>query len=139
MAAPTSPCDVKILLANSEPSTHGTLLALDVLEIERRLGDLAHLRGGPREHLRALEMIGELDQRLCGDDLHVRARPGGLRPAGERADQTLAVAPIAAGSTPATGAIEPSRPSSPSTVRPAAASCGIAPIAAISPSAIGRS
>src|SRR6266536_1870014 len=23
MAAPTSPCDVKILLANSEPSTHG--------------------------------------------------------------------------------------------------------------------
>ncbi len=24
MAAPTSPCDVKILLANSEPSTHGT-------------------------------------------------------------------------------------------------------------------
>jgi hypothetical protein len=25
MAAPTKPCDVKILLANSEPSTHGTL------------------------------------------------------------------------------------------------------------------
>jgi len=24
MAAPTKPCDVKILLANSEPSTHGT-------------------------------------------------------------------------------------------------------------------
>ncbi len=24
MAASTSPCDVKILLANSEPSTHGT-------------------------------------------------------------------------------------------------------------------
>src|SRR6266849_10844814 len=24
MAAPTNPCDVKILLANSEPSTHGT-------------------------------------------------------------------------------------------------------------------
>src|SRR5262249_24172994 len=25
MAAPTKPCDVKILLANSEPSTHGTM------------------------------------------------------------------------------------------------------------------
>jgi hypothetical protein len=49
------------------------------------------------------------------------------------------LAPIAAGSTPATGAIEPSRPSSPSTVKPATASCGIAPIAAIRPSAIGRS
>jgi hypothetical protein len=24
MAAPTKPCDVKILLANLEPSTHGT-------------------------------------------------------------------------------------------------------------------
>ena len=26
MAAPTNPCDVKILLANSKPSTHGTTL-----------------------------------------------------------------------------------------------------------------
>ena len=49
------------------------------------------------------------------------------------------LAPIAAGSAPATGAIEPSRPSSPSTVNPESASCGMAPIAAISPSAIGRS
>ena len=46
---------------------------------------------------------------------------------------------IAAGSTPATGANEPSRPSSPRTVYPRSASCGIAPIAAIRPSAIGRS
>ena len=37
------------------------------------------------------------------------------------------------------GAIEPSSPSSPSTVKPESASCGMAPIAAISPSAIGRS
>ena len=36
-------------------------------------------------------------------------------------------------------AIDPSRPSSPSTVNPLSASGGIAPIAAISPSAIGRS
>ena len=50
-----------------------------------------------------------------------------------------ALAPMAAGSTPATAAIEPSRPSSPSTVKPASASCGMAPIPAISPSAIGKS
>ncbi len=50
-----------------------------------------------------------------------------------------AFAPIAAGSTPATGEIEPSSPSSPSTVNPETASCGMAPIAAIRPSAIGRS
>jgi hypothetical protein len=48
-------------------------------------------------------------------------------------------APIAAGNTPATAAIEPSSPSSPSTVKPASESCGTAPIAAIRPSAIGRS
>jgi DNA invertase Pin-like site-specific DNA recombinase len=41
--------------------------------------------------------------------------------------------------TPATGAMEPSSPSSPSTVKPLSASGGIAPIAAIRPSAIGRS
>ena len=41
--------------------------------------------------------------------------------------------------TPATAAIEPSSPNSPSTVKPLKASGGIAPIAAISPSAIGRS
>jgi hypothetical protein len=46
---------------------------------------------------------------------------------------------MAAGSTPATAAIEPSSPSSPNTVKPAMASCGTAPIAAIRPSAIGRS
>jgi hypothetical protein len=28
MAAPTKPCDVKILLANPEPSTHGTSATL---------------------------------------------------------------------------------------------------------------
>jgi hypothetical protein len=35
-------------------------------------------------------MIGELDQRLRGDDLHLRARPSGFRSARERADQALA-------------------------------------------------
>jgi len=59
--------------------------------------------------------------------------------AGQIRPSSRALAPIAAGSTPATGAIEPSSPSSPSTVKPESASGGIAPIAAISPSAIGRS
>ena len=46
---------------------------------------------------------------------------------------------MAAGKTPATGAMEPSNPNSPNTVKPARASDEIAPIAAIRPSAIGRS
>src|SRR6195256_5018264 len=59
--------------------------------------------------------------------------------AGQIRPSSRELAPIAAGSTPATGAIDPSRPSSPSTVKPDSASGGIAPIAAINPSAIGRS
>jgi len=42
--------------------TLGALLALDVLEVEERAFDFAHLRLRAREHLRAAEMIGELDQ-----------------------------------------------------------------------------
>ena len=49
------------------------------------------------------------------------------------------LAAIAAGSTPATEVIEPSSASSPSTVKPFNASAGIAPMAAITPSAMGRS
>ena len=63
----------------------------------------------------------------------------GPHAAGQIRPSPRALAPIAAGSTPATLAIDPSRPSSPSTVKPFAASCGIAPIAPIRPSAIGRS
>ena len=40
----------------------------------------------------------------------------GPQAAGQIRPSPRALAPIAAGSTPATGAIEPSRPSSPSTV-----------------------
>ena len=58
---------------------------------------------------------------------------------GQISPSSRALAPMAAGSTPATAAIEPSSPSSPSTVKPFSASGGIAPIAAIRPSAIGRS
>ena len=63
----------------------------------------------------------------------------GPHAAGHIKPSPRALAPMAAGNTPATGAIEPSRPSSPKTVKPDSASCGMAPIAAISPSAIGRS
>ena len=59
--------------------------------------------------------------------------------AGQIKPSPRALAPIAAGSTPATAVTEPSSPSSPSTVKPASASAGSAPIAAIRPSAIGRS
>jgi hypothetical protein len=60
-------------------------------------------------------------------------------PAGQIRPSARPLAPIAAGRTPVTGATEPSRPSSPKTVKPDIASAGIAPIAAISPRAIGRS
>ena len=119
----------------------GALLALDVGEIERHAVELADLRLRPRQHLRALEMIGELDERVRGDDLDLGRRPGRFRPAGRRTDQAL---PARIGADrgrqhAGDGAIAPSSPSSPSTVKPEIASCGIAPIAAISPSAIGRS
>jgi hypothetical protein len=40
----------------------GALLALDVLEIDERVGCLTHLRLGAGKHLRAAKMVGELDQ-----------------------------------------------------------------------------
>jgi hypothetical protein len=70
----------------------GALLSLDVEEIGHRIVGLAHLGLRARQHLAALEMIGERDQRVCCDDLHLRARPRGFRPAGRRADQALAAA-----------------------------------------------
>src|SRR6516162_8918115 len=56
----------------------GALLALDVLEVGERAVDLADLRLRTGEHLRAAEMIGELNEGRGGDDLHFRARPGGF-------------------------------------------------------------
>ena len=44
----------------------------------------------PRQHLGALEMIGELNERGRRDDLDFGARPGRFRPARRRAHQTLA-------------------------------------------------
>jgi hypothetical protein len=46
---------------------------------------------------------------------------------------------MAAGSTPEIGMIDPSSASSPTTAKPSSASEGMAPIAAMTPSAIGKS
>src|ERR1700757_5282972 len=71
----------------------GALLSLDVAQVELVCGRLAHLRLGPRQYLRAAKMVGDLDQRVCGDDLDVGARPRRLRAAGGGTDQPL-LAPV---------------------------------------------
>ena len=70
----------------------GAFLTLDVGKIERHVIELADFRLRTGEHLRPAEVIGELDERCGGDDLHVGARPGRFRPAGRRTDQALAAA-----------------------------------------------
>jgi hypothetical protein len=70
--------------------TLGAFLALDVDQVEQGAFRLAHLGLRSRQHLGALEMVGELDQRAGGDNLHLRARPCRLRPAAGRADPALA-------------------------------------------------
>src|SRR3569833_4457181 len=68
----------------------GALLAFDVGEIERQTFELADLRLRPVAHLRALEVVGELDQRLRRDELDLRARPRSLWAARIGADQAMA-------------------------------------------------
>ncbi len=68
----------------------GALLTLDVFEVDERVGGFADLRLRTGEHLRAAEMIGELDQRCRGDDLHFRACPGRFGAAGGGADEPFA-------------------------------------------------
>ena len=65
------------------------LLALDVGEIGQGPALARHGRLGPRHHLRALEMIGELDQRAWRQDVDIGRRPGRLRTGRSRADQPL--------------------------------------------------
>src|SRR5579872_6532363 len=67
----------------------GALLALDVAQVERAGRGFVHFWRGPRQHLRPAEMVGDLNERLRGHDLDVRARPGGFGAAGGRADQTF--------------------------------------------------
>ena len=119
----------------------GAFLAFDVGKVGEPADGFQDLRLRPRQHLRALEVVGELDQRGRGDDLDVGARSRRLGSAFGRADQAFATR-IGADRRRQHArhrAIEPSRPSSPKTAKPDSASCGMAPIAAIRPSAIGRS
>ena len=95
----------------------GGLLTLDVTQI--RHGRIAGVRRRLRalERLEAFEVIDELKQIARREDCHVGRAQAASAPELARADQPLpsAFAPIAAGSAPAIGAIEPSSASSPST------------------------
>jgi hypothetical protein len=68
----------------------GAFLALDVGEVESDASCLEDFRLRPREHLRAIEVVGELDERRRRDDLDLGARPRRFRPARGRADQAFA-------------------------------------------------
>ena len=85
--------------------------------------------------LGALEVVGQLDERRRRDDFHLGAGPGCFRSAGRRADQSFGSGVRADRRRPRARdrGIEPSRASSPNTVKPLSVSCGTAPIAAISP------
>ena len=119
----------------------GALLALDVVEIDERVGCFAHLRLRAGEHLRAAEMVRELDQRGSSDDLHFGAGPGGFGAARGGADEPFA-ARVGAdrgrqhASHRGDRAVEAEFAQH---RKPDSASAGMAPIAAIRPSAIGRS
>jgi hypothetical protein len=67
----------------------GAFLALDVAQIEQLRLAFPDPRLWARQHLRALEMVGDLDQRVRGDDLDIRARPGRFRAAGRGTDQAF--------------------------------------------------
>jgi len=67
----------------------GALLPLDVAQVELGRWRLPDLRLRSRQHLRALEVVGDLDQRIGCDDLDIGTGPGGFGTAGRRADQAL--------------------------------------------------
>ena len=68
----------------------GAFLALDIGEVDGRAIHFEDLWLRPRQHLRALEMVGELDERRRRDDFDLGARPGRFRPARRRAHQAFA-------------------------------------------------
>src|SRR5437764_12484138 len=67
----------------------GAFLALDVAQVELIAWCFMDPRCRARQYLRALEMIGDLDQGVCRDNLDVRARPGRLASAGRRTNEPL--------------------------------------------------
>ena len=120
----------------------GGLLALDVGEVGQTPGRIRRCPARAATDLRAREMVGDGDQAPRREDRHVAARPGRLRPAGGRADQ--AAAEGVGGDRGRQHAARPGRSCRRARVRRARRnraswSPGIAPSAAMSASAIGRS
>ena len=72
--------------------TLGALLALDVAQVRQGAGEGRDGRLGPAQHLRALEVIRELNERAGREDLDVAARPCRFGAARGRADEALAAA-----------------------------------------------
>jgi hypothetical protein len=68
----------------------GALLAPDVAQVRLRSSRRAKRGLGTGQHLRALEVVGELDQRPGRQDLEVGRRPRRLGAARRRANQPLA-------------------------------------------------
>ena len=118
----------------------GRLLALDVLRSRAWRAPSGNWRLGRRQHLAALEMIDQRDQRRRRQHLEP-ARPGRLAAAGRRADQPAPGRrpPSPPAARPRPRGCAPSSDSSPSAVKSAISSAGSTPIAASRPSAIGRS
>ena len=77
MAAPTKPCDVKILLANSDPSTHGTSATCAAVEMKSAYGGKAEISLSQSDYLSvpAFRLGLEIDRPIaypCG-----KFAPGG--------------------------------------------------------------
>ena len=74
----------------------GALLPLDIALVELAPGRFTHFRLRPRQHLRALELVGDLDQRNRGDDLDsgLASAPQAI---GQIRPSSRALAPVAAG------------------------------------------
>lgn len=69
-----------------------TFLALDVGKIGQRTRLPGHCGFRPGHHLRALEVVGELDQRTRRENVDIGGGPGGFGAGSLRADQPLAPA-----------------------------------------------
>ena len=69
-------------------SPSGRVLSFDIGEIGQARSLLPDGGFGPAHHLRAFEMIGQLQQRGRGKDRQITGRPSGFRPAGFGTDQT---------------------------------------------------
>ena len=69
-------------------SPSGRVLSFDIGEIGQARPLMPDGGFGSAHHLRAFEMIGQLQQRGRGKDRQITGRPSGFRPAGLGTDQT---------------------------------------------------